>query len=121
MESRRSSGGPFAPAHRVGAILHAVASALSEIPFGDLHGIEIRRIGDLTLERDGAGGRERPARRQPVTVRCELTDGFGTVAAFSVETERSAEAAVESTQPDGAPPTVMPADPDLECVDNLPV
>jgi hypothetical protein len=134
IEATRSDEGAFAPpAQRAGEILHAVASALSEIPFGEVHGIEIRRITELTLEKDASldapievraraiGKRELTAGRQLVTVRCQLTNQFGTVAAFSVETEATTEVPVDSTPLDGTTDSIATTDPDLECVDNMPV
>jgi hypothetical protein len=128
MESKRSAN---REAQRAGEILHAVASALSEIPFGDAH--EIRRITELTLEKDASldapvevraravGKRELTAGRRLVTIRCQLANQFGTVAAFSVETEASAEVPVYSAPLDGTTDSVATTDPDLECVDNMPV
>src|SRR5437764_4454134 len=116
MESTRSA---HREAQRVGEILHAVASALSEIPFGDVHGIEIRRITELTLEEDASldapievraraiGKRQLSAGRQLVTVRCQLTNQFGSVAAFSVETE----VPVDSTPLDGTTDSIATTDP----------
>src|SRR4051794_2152818 len=100
MEAARSGRGAVAPTQRAGEIVHAVASALSEIPFGAVHGIEIRRITDLALERGASldapfevracaiGKRELAAGRQLVTLGCQLTNRFGDcVTAFSVEIE----------------------------------
>jgi hypothetical protein len=134
MEATRSEEGVFAPAQRVGEILHAVASALREIPFGDVHGIEIRRLTDLTVEQDaslefpievrtrGVDTRELTAGRQLVVIHCQLTDQFGDcVAAFSVEIEAQAEVPAASTGLDGTTDSAATPEPDLECVDNIPV
>lgn len=132
-ESTRSEGGVFASARRVGEILHAVASALREIPFADIHGIEIRRIG-LTVEKDAfldapievraraAGNYELTPGRQLVVIHCQLTNQFGDrVAVFSVETEAKTELPDDSERVDGPTDSVATTDAELELVDNIPV
>ena len=107
-------------ARRAGEVLHAVAAALPEIPFGDLGAVEIGRITAVTLERDAsleaplevraraAGTRECRGGRRLVVIECQLTNRSGDrVAAFSVETEAETPSA--------------PPEPDLDCVDNIPV
>jgi hypothetical protein len=134
MRAARSGGGASAPAQRVGEILHAVASAVRGIPFGDVHGIEIRRIDDLTLEEDASleasievraravRTRASDAGRQPLVVHCRLTYQFtDCVAAFTVETEGNAEAPAASKGLDSATDSAAAPQPDLECVDNIPV
>jgi hypothetical protein len=130
VESKRSAD--FPPAHRVGELLHVVASALPEIPFGDVHASEIHRITDLTVENDApleaplelcartVGTRGLTANRNLVVIQCQLTNQLGDcVAAFSVETE--AEAPVELTALEGMPHRTATSEPDLECIDNIPV
>jgi hypothetical protein len=105
-ESRCDSGA-FAPAQHVGEIVHAVASALSEIPSADVDGIEVRR-----------GKRRGPAGSQLVTLRCRVTNEFGTVAALLVEIEAHADLPVDSTDTTHCFAT---PEPELECIDNIPV
>jgi hypothetical protein len=105
-ESRCDSGA-FAPAQRVGEIVHAVASALSEIPSADVDGIEVSR-----------GKRREPAGSQLVTLRCRVTNEFGTVAALRVEIEAHADLAVDSAD---TTHSIATPEPGLECVDNIPV
>lgn len=121
-----SDGGPLAPAAEV---LHAVASALGAFPFGAAHGIEIRRISELTLAKDASldapvevrtravDERVLSARRALVTIRCQLTNRFGSVAAFSVETE----VPLCPTPRDRTAVGIATTDADLDCVDNIPV
>jgi hypothetical protein len=102
-ESTRSEGDVFGPARRVGEILHAVASALSEIPCDDVRGIEIRRITGLKVD-------------------CQLTNRLGDrVAAFSVETEANAEAPDEWALLGATADRGTITDPELECIENIPV
>jgi hypothetical protein len=131
---RPSDGGVFPPARRVGEVLHAVASALREIPFGDVHGIEIRRIAGLTVEPDASldapievraravDDREPAPGRRLVVIHCELANQLGErLAAFSVETEAGAGVPAGSVRPYGAEDRLAASDPELECVDNIPV
>lgn len=134
LEVVRSGGRAPAPAQRAGEILHVIASALDEIPFGLVDGIEIRRITDLTLETDtpldapvevrarAIGTRELAGGHRLVTVCCQLTSQFGDfVAAFSAEVEARAEAAIAPLGAGGMIYGVATPEPDLECVDNIPV
>jgi hypothetical protein len=124
----------FAPAERAGEVLHAVASAVCEIPFGDVQGTAVRRITELTVEADASleppievrartvGVRELPAGRHLVVIHCELTNQFGDcIAAFAVETEAKAEGPAGGTRPGSTSDSFAGIDPDLECIDNIPV
>lgn len=109
MEAAHSERDIFAPAERVGEILRAVASALREIPFGGVHGIDIRGINAT---------RELTAGRHLVVMGCHLTNQFGeSVATFSVEAEATAEVPADSTGVDCRAATEL----DLQCIDNIPV
>jgi hypothetical protein len=134
IEATRSEGRALAPAQRAGEILHVVASALSEIPFGTVHGIEIRRITDLALEKYASldapievraraiGKRELAGGHRLVTIFCQLTNRFGDgVAALSVEIDATAEASAASQGLDWMTDSGAAPEPDLECVDNIPV
>lgn len=103
----RSGSAAFAPAQRVGEIVHAIASALSEIPSADVDGIEVRRC-----KRRGPDG------SQLVTLRCRVTNEFGTVAALWVEIEAHADLLGDSP---GRTHSIATPEPELECVDNIPV
>jgi hypothetical protein len=133
-EPLRSGGGAFAPAQRAGEVLHVVASALREIPFGAVDGIEIRRITDLELEKDASldalievraraiGARELAPGHQLVTIWCQLTNQFGDrVAALSVEVEAKARVSAASQGLGRTAGRLATPEPDLECVDNIPV
>ena len=132
-EPADATGRCFAPAQRVGEILQAVAAALRQIPFGDVHGVAIRRITELAIDEcaplDGpveararaVGLQELTAGRHLVVIQCQLTNQFGDCfAAFSVETEATDDVPGDSAG--SATTTVLPTpEPDLECVDNIPV
>jgi hypothetical protein len=78
-----------------GEVLDAVAAALREIPLGDV---------------------------QAVAMQCRLTNALGDcVAAFSVESGASARAAGAAIRIDCATGAVAAPEPDLDCVDNIPV
>jgi hypothetical protein len=100
----------------------------------DVHGIEIRRINEVTLEEDAsleapfevcaraAGTRELTAGGQLVVIHCELANRFGDrVAAFSFEIEVRAQAPGAETGLDSATEGAVTPAPDLDCVDNIPV
>jgi len=132
-EATRFEREPFVPAQRVRRVLHAVAAAVSRIPFGDVRGVEIRGITQLEVERDvslepplevrahAVGPRELTAGRELVAIQCKLTNQLGDcVARFSIETEAAAEPPRDTLELGIAPDSVA-SDPDIECVDNIPV